>query len=179
MDLEYGHATHLAGLRSRQLAGGVARADSDRRSGEVDISPSQPEQLATPKTRERGGQEDRRVGLRASGADERPDLLGREDLDVAAVAHPEPIDARDRIRRQAIELDRAPEDRVHQHQQVVLRLVRELALLAGARHARTPPLDLLHGDVLEHHLAEHRQQVDVDRIAVVADRRRLAAAVLL
>ena len=78
-----------------------------------------------------------------------------------------------------VELHRAPEDRVHQDEQVVLGLVRELALLAGARHPRAPALDLLDGDVLERHVAEDRQQVDLDRVSVVAERRGLATAVLL
>ena len=43
----------------------------------------------------------------------------------------------------------------------------------------SPALDLLHGDVLELHLAEHGQQVDLDRVAVSADDGRFAAAVLL
>ena len=57
------------------------------------------DQLAAAQARERCGQEDCRIGLGPGGADERPDLLGREHLDVAAAAHPEPIDVRDRIPR--------------------------------------------------------------------------------
>ncbi len=88
------------------------------------------------------------------------------------------VHVRDRIAGQPPDLDRPSEDGVHQHQLLVLGLVRDRLALAGLGHPGAPALDLGLGDVLEPHRAERRQQVRVQLRAVAADRRGLAAAVL-
>lgn len=80
------HGTDLARLRCRQLTTGVAGGDSDRRSGEVDVSPPEREQLASAQIRERRDEEDRGVLLGGGAADEGQHLLRREHIDVAACA---------------------------------------------------------------------------------------------
>jgi len=51
------HRSNLAGLRGRQMAGVVAGANTNRAAGEVDVAPSQREQFAHSRARERRRQE--------------------------------------------------------------------------------------------------------------------------
>ena len=75
----------LAGLRRRQRALGVARGHADVSAREVDVAPAQCDELAAAQAGEGGGEVDRGVLLGRGGADERHDVLGREDVDVGAV----------------------------------------------------------------------------------------------
>jgi hypothetical protein len=78
------HRTNLARLRGRKRAAGPGRAHTYREAGEVDIAPTQREQLAETQAGERGGQEQSAILIRRGRADQRPHLLGAEHLDVAA-----------------------------------------------------------------------------------------------
>jgi hypothetical protein len=102
-------------------------------------------------------QVDRRVLLGVGRPDQRPDLLWLEYLDVARARHPVALDLRDRIQRQVVDRDGPPEHPVQEHDDVVLRLVRQ-RLPARPDQRRPPPLDVLRRDVLQPPRPERRQQ---------------------
>ncbi len=119
------------------------------------------------------------ASLVGGGSNERPDLLGGVDLDVAAVAIGMPLDLGCRIQGQAPNLLRAHEDAVQHIQDLVAGPGRDRspAMLASCER-RLERLDRADADVLEPGLPERWQEVDADDRAVVLDRGGLAAAVL-
>jgi hypothetical protein len=156
----------LARLRRRKVAVRVARADADRRAGEVDVSPAQRVPLALAETREGGGEVERGVLLGVGGAHLRHDLLGREDVDLGTQGGAGLLDVGDRIGRQAVELARPLHDAVEDRDRLLARAIGEPAVEIDLD--RRPPLDALGGEVLERDVAEVRQDVVAEDRAVVA-----------
>ena len=167
------HGAHLAALRRRQPAAGEAGADADERAGEVDVAPAQRDELAAAQARERRGEEDRRVLLRrrprarAPGPPRARRRRGRSSSRLAQA-----LDVGHRVARQPKTRARPAEDAVEDRQELVLRSRRD-------RQRRAPRLDRLRGDVLERQVAEGRAAGAPRLSAVVAQRRRLARAVVL
>ena len=98
------HRADLAGLRCRELARGSSFLGLARRAGEVDVAPAHATSSPHAQTSERRGQEDRSVLLGLGRADERPHLLGREHVDLAAALPRELLDRGGRVHRQPVDL---------------------------------------------------------------------------
>jgi len=164
--------TDLAVLRCRELFTGVRTGHADPRCGEVDIAPAQRDELAAAQSRERCRQVDRCVLRGRGGADERPDLLGTEHLEVQPPPLAKLLHVRRGVARQPVHLLRAAENAVQLSQQLVLRP-------RATREGRPPAFDVAGSEVIEAPVAERGDQPAVDARPVRAQSRGLARAVVL
>ena len=144
---------------------------------EVAVSPAQGDELALAQPGERGQEEQRAVLLVIGMADEREDLVGREDVDPARRrCRARAVDVAHRVGVELPDAAGALHKAVEDDDDLLLGAVRQRAI---ATELPRPALDELGRDVLQAPVAELRLQVGADDRPRVAQRARLALAVVL
>jgi hypothetical protein len=108
------------------------------------------------------------------------DLLGGEDVDVAARTFGEALDLRDRVERQTPYVAGAAEYAMEDDDDLVARARRQRPIApTPPRYLGEPRLDRDGRDVLEATLTERRQQMRLQDRLVVEQRRAFAPSVML